>query len=124
MLLTKNKSVDFIRSIVVALVLIGCLFSTFNGYPLAFISCLGFIVIFSAWATGITAIFHPMGRKLKARIGYVFVAIILAALGESMLYWGGIVNMKFFDSMIHLRVLGSAIGFLSGIFNMDKNMTQ
>tara|TARA_Y100001968_G_C19222660_1_gene650521 strand:- start:278 stop:628 length:351 start_codon:yes stop_codon:yes gene_type:complete len=115
---------NFIRSIVLALVSWTCLFSSFKGYPLAFISCLGFIVIFAAWTTGVTAIFHPMGRGLKARVGYVFVAILLAVLGDSMLYWGGIVNLKFFDSMIHLKVLGSAIGFLSGIFNLDKNMAQ
>ena len=115
---------EAIRGLVVLFVSYICLFSTFKGYPLAFVSWLGFMVIFGAWAVGLAAIFHPMGRRLPARVAYVAVAIILSVLGESMISWGGIEWIKFFDSTIYLNVLASAIGFLSGILNLDKNMAQ
>ena len=82
------------------------------------------MVVFAGWTTGITAIFHPMGRKVQARIIYVVVSIILVLLGESLIVLGKVEYLRFFDSAIHFRVIGSLIVIRSWLFNIDKNMAQ
>ncbi len=112
------------RGLLLLLITWGCIIATFKGYPLAFISWLGILLAMGGWSAGLTAIFHPMGRKMISRFYFLVVSILVVLLGESMISWGGAEYLKFFDSIIHYRVLAGFLGIISGLFNMDRNMAQ
>ena len=112
-----------IRGFIFLLMIIMAILATFKGYPFALVSIFGILTIITGWTTGTTAILHPMGRRLTFRISYLLLSVFLVLIGSFIVKWGGVINIKILNSMfIPTEYVASIIGFLSGLFNIDKNM--
>lgn len=111
-----------IRALVFVYVLIACIMLTFQGFPWALGSFLGFVLEIGGWAGATSAIFHPMGAKLGNRLITIILGFATASLGLAMTRWSGLDSIGLFSLTIPISRLGAIIGFLSGVLNIDRNM--
>ena len=103
-----------------ALVFWSCIFSTFNGYPFALLSFLGYLVIVFGCYVGIEAIIRPREAKSFARLLSLVLSIIFFLIGKSIIALGGVEYLGIDDFEIQVTVLGGFYGLISGIFGFGS----
>ena len=115
-----------IRNIAAIAILFPCLVLTFQGFPLALISYLGFIGTLSAVTVLICAIFHPMNSPKSVRVGVLFFGVLILIGSIVLINLGGLtkIGIEFFDDQVDIWLAdtGIILGLFGGIFNVDKSM--
>ena len=84
-----------IRNIAAIAIFFPCLILTFQGFPFAFMSYLGFIGTLSAVTVLICAIFHPMNSPKSVRVGVLFFGVLILI---------GSISLILMQATIHIGV--------------------
>ena len=117
------KIINLARTIFIPAFGASSLVFTFNGFPAALLSYLGFITISVGCSSAIAPLFYRNELTKSQRFATIFMGCLLAVIGRAMISWGGLVSITVANIIaFDLMITGMALGILCGVYNVDNQM--